>query len=1076
MRVEDFDTWLRSHGCGEYAERLLANSIDSTEVLLHLSDADFRNLDIPLGVRVRLRRLAESDQRDKSPENAVTERRQLTILFSDVVGSTALSTRMDPEDLADLLRRYHDRCLDIVSRYDGTVAQLLGDGMLAYFGYPQAHEDDAIRAVMAGLEIVSPAAADGEDLPSEVEVRVGIATGLTVVGAPLLSRHSKGAGIIGETPNLAARVQSEARPGWVVVASGTARLLGATFEAEDIGARPLKGIPEPVQLYRVLGVRETESRFAAFHNIGEAPLLGRETQLKELLDCWDRTQSSLATALLVTAEAGMGKSRLAYELLKRTSVDGHLVLQCSSFHRTSPFFPVLEHIWRRVAANPHPRPEKLRAALDQELSNVGLYDTVSSQVLAELMGLPAVAQDAEQMSGAQRRARSLALLTSYLLNRASRPAVVLFEDAHWADPSTIELIGRLLDTPSFGLLIAITARSGFDPPWPVETQIALPPLDPAASWALVEFVSAPSQLNLDIEAIMSRSSGVPLFLEELTLSMVQQVGDETETFTVPPTLKDGLTARLDRLGRAKHVAQVAASFGREFNRDLLATVVDVDDEELDRQLSILSEANIVDPGAAGTYSFHHALIRDAAYETMLRSTRRSVHARIADTLTADGTPAGLVPEAVVARHLELGGRGAQAADAWLKAAQQASRRSAVAEAIADSDAGLHVLATLEDAEANEPLELQLLLLKAGMLRVSRGFGSQEARIAYEAAGALCRKLGDDGRLVIALTGLYSYYHQHDYHSARSVALELLDVVERRLIPAEQMIAHRAMGVVLFHMGHPAEAADHLERSLGLYDADRDGPDAFVYGTDHAETAASFLAMAKWGSGDQAAAVEFIDWSVAHAKALQHAPSVAQALVYRCFLTALITDRTLTDTASELASLCSGGNFELFGIAARFFGAMGRWWLQGEVEEVATLLDETEAAWLACGSDGYRPYRNAVLASVAGARGDVVKGLRLAEEGLGLASASGEHWTDAELHRTRGDLHLQARARPEAEAAYREAVDVARLQGNASLELKALTSLLAVAPGAAADLAAALGRVHGEGSDIDRARSALASLR
>ena len=1081
-----FRRWLEVNRLGDLADTLIANAIDSPAVLRLLNDDDFRELGLALGVRVRVREALRTSagSNEQSPPAADgnahargTERRQVTVMFADVVGSTAMSTQVDPEDLAELLTNYHRRCIAVTENLEGTVARFLGDGVLAFFGFPEAHENDPARAVLAGLDIVNAVDEMGREFEVPIAVRVGIATGLTVVGEVLRSVSGPVTDVIGETPNLAARIQALARPGWVAIADSTRRLLGGAFDLEDLGAHQLKGLAAPARVFRALAPRRSESRFAAREDSDRGPLVGRQEELAEILAAWDACRRGQPASLLVTGEPGIGKSRLAYEVLQRADPAARcrIVLQCSSLHTTSPFFPVIEHMWRHLPPDAH----RVSVGLANALADLaaarlpGHPDAIA--VLSELVGVDSAADDAVRgMAPKERRSRTLATLARYVVGAGAEPTLVVVEDAHWADPSTIELI-RHVATDDRRRLLLITARAGFVDPWTIDHHLRLGPLDAGESRALLGATAGTRPIDTVVTAtILSRSAGVPLYVEELTRAVCEPAtATGIDGLGVPPTLQDGLASRLDRLGGAKRVAQTAATFGRQFHRSLLAVVADVSDEhQLDRELDRLVEAGIIEAApTAGLFQFRHALIHEVAYETMLRSTRRKMHDRIADAVrTAEWDPT-IAPPALVAQHLQLAGRPLDAAAAWLAAAEQDSRRSAISEAVAHCDAGLEALSSVNADQASADTELRLCLLKAGMLRIHHGIGASDTLAAYERARVLCQTLGDDGRLVTTLTGLYSYYHQHDYRTAGSIARQLVEVSERRGIAVERMIAQRAMGVVHLHVGNPSAAVKYLSRALSLYDAERHAGERFLYGTDHAETAASFLALALWSSGRVAEAVDQVHWAVDHADALQHQPSIAQALVYRSLLGALTGHGAdVVATTTRLEDVARGG-LELFGIAGRFFHGLGIA-LQSSPCEGGVVMEEAEGRWRESGSDGYRPLRAALLARVALDCGQLEDGMRLVTEGLDAAERADERWTDAELHRVRGELQLRATDGTAALTSFRRAVAIASEQGSVMFQLRALVSLASILDTPPPELPTVLDLVHGECADVAAARQAL----
>ena len=664
----DVVVWLRSLGLEKYEAVFRENDIDET-VLPSLTHENLKELGVAsLGHRVKLLDAIAallSDASGKTPSVDATttssapsaqpedraERRQVTVMFSDLVGSTALSARMDPEDLREVISAYQNCVAETVGRFSGFVAKYMGDGVLIYFGYPQAHEDDAERAVRAGLELV--AAVSHLKTHAALQTRVGIATGLVVVGDLIGSGASQEQAIVGETPNLAARLQGVAEPNAVVIAESTRKLVGNLFELEDLGSQELKGIAGAVRAWAALRPASVESRFDAMHGAGLTELVGRQEELELLLRRWSKAKSGEGQVVLLSGEPGIGKSRLTAALLERVAAEPHIRLRnfCSPQHTDSALYPTIGRI-ERAAGFRHndtaqAKLDKLDALLAQ--SSTSPHDAA---LLAEMLSLPNDGRyPALELTSPEWRQKTLeALVLQVAALARENPLLMIFEDAHWADPTSLELFGRILDKiPSLRALLVVTYRPEFDPPWigrPHVTALTLNRLGDREIAAIIDSVTGNKLLPPSIRRdIIERTDGIPLFVEEMTKAVLEAESEGAARKTaaavpssglnVPASLHASLMARLDRLGPAKEVAQIGAAMGREFSHPLLAAVVRKSEEELGSALGRLTAAGLlfrqgVPPQA--TYLFKHALVQDAAYGTLLREPRRALHARIAETL------------------------------------------------------------------------------------------------------------------------------------------------------------------------------------------------------------------------------------------------------------------------------------------------------------------------------------------------------------------------------------------------------------------------------------------------------------
>ncbi len=704
--MSDLKQLLAELGLEQYHVLLSENGIDLA-VLPDLTDQDLTQLGLLLGHRRKL--MAAAAKLRATPDAAApaaalpsaagptpqAERRQVTVLFSDLVGSTSLSTQLDPEDLSRVLRGYQDTCAGVIARHDGFLAKFLGDGVLAYFGYPLSNEDEALVAVRAGLEIVE--AVSGIRLPDghSLQTRVGLATGTVVVGEIIGSGASQEHAIIGDTPNLAARLQALAEPGTVVISPSTYSLLGEAFEVASLGHHELKGFSEPIYVRRVMSERVADSRFAAAHS-ALGPLVGRDAELSALLACWQEASQGHGRAVLLSGEAGMGKSRLLQSLSQHVRAEPHrrVLCQCSPFHSSTALYPVLRTLERAAGMVPADEPPARLAKLEALLAQAGPPVRRQVLLLAEMLVIATEEQiPASEMTAAQHKTEGLKALANHLVRMAAdAPLLLLLEDAHWMDPTTQDLVSRLLERlDGARLLVVITFRPEFTAPWkqfaPV-TSLVCTRLGGTHCEAMVRHILAQQGLPAGlVSEIIRRSDGVPLYVEELTKAVIESGTGQTSK--VPSTLQDSLMARLDRLGAAKDVAQTAAVLGRQFNFTLLASIVSIGEPELHATLGQLVQAELIFPqGADGTYLFKHALIQQAAYESLLRTRRQVLHGQIAHVLEARFSDLATREPELLAHHYSLAGQAEPASKYWERAAEQAVARVSYAEAVASLNAAL----------------------------------------------------------------------------------------------------------------------------------------------------------------------------------------------------------------------------------------------------------------------------------------------------------------------------------------------------------------------------------------------------
>jgi class 3 adenylate cyclase/tetratricopeptide (TPR) repeat protein len=768
---------------------------------------------------------------------AEAERRQLTIMFCDLVGSTPLAARLDPEDLRDVIGAYHRAVAEVIARFDGFVAKYMGDGVLAYFGYPRAHEDDAERAVRAGLALVEAVPRLEPVAQVGLQVRIGIATGLVVVGDLTGSGEAQERGVVGETPNLAARLQVMAQPGTVVIAPSTRRLTGGHFEYRELGGVVLRGFDEPLSAWQVLAESAVESRFEAQHEIGLTPLIGREEELELLRRRWCQAEEGEGRILLLIGEAGIGKSRLTRALLDGLASEPHVRLRyfCSPHHRNSALFPVISQIEHVAEFVRDDTAEGRLAKLDALLARAGASPE-AVDLIADLLSLPA-RHPAPELSPQQRKEKTLAALLALLEGQArEQPVMILFEDLHWIDPTSLEWLTAIVDrVQRLPVLLLATARPEFTPPWPSHahvTALSLTRLSRRECVALVDRITDGKTLpNEVLEQILVRTDGVPLFLEELTKTVIESgmLIDRGDGYTlagplpplaIPTTLHDSLTARLDRLAPVKEVAQIAACIGRDFDYDLLAAASGMPEDGLRFALEALRHAELVIArGLSGErYSFKHALVREAAYAGLLRSRRVQLHAAIAHAIELSFAHLVEAEPETLAYHLTEAGLPEKAASYWLRAGKIAVARSANLEAIAHLRRGIEALSGLPDGASKDRLELDLQLALGPCLIATQGFLSNAFAATFTRARGLCERLSDapeHPHVMYWLALVHGYRGEMpEALGAATTALRLAEAAGNRPAALNAMCG---IGSVLMAMGRLVEARQMIERSLAEFD-------------------------------------------------------------------------------------------------------------------------------------------------------------------------------------------------------------------------------------------------------------------
>jgi class 3 adenylate cyclase/predicted ATPase len=993
------------------------------------------------------------------PHEEASERRQLTVMFCDLADSTALSERLDPEDTREVMRLYQETATRVIAEFEGFIARYMGDGILAYFGYPRAYENAAERAIRAGLKVVEAVSAL-EPMPGlKLRVRVGIATGLVVVGDTVGPGWASERHVVGDAPNLAARLQSLAPHNSVIIAPSTQRLASGQFHFEDLGEQTLKGIAQPVRAWRVIGVRHVESRFQAARVAPLTPLVGRESECTLLRERWRRVIAGQGQVVDIGGEAGIGKSRLARVVIDETRHDDSqwvIELQCSPFHKQSALYPVADQLRQQIFGDERQQDDAARwAAIDAFLRTTSLNVDEALPLFANLLSVPPP-PDRPPSTLSPDRARLLTrhYVAALLIDLAkTRPGIFILEDLHWADPSTLDLVDFLVERiRDARILVLLTHRPEFDrplPPQPHVTSLALSRLRGADASELVRLAFREQDFDPDVlRKVIEKTDGVPLYIEEFTKAVVESrlaaITAATTQVVIPSSLHDSLLARLDLLGEAKGVAQLASMLGREFGRDVLAAVWTGSPESLASGLARLIQAEFIYPANEGPrerFLFKHALIQDAAYESLLKSSRVAHHRRIAEALQA-GFPDVLAEQAeVVAHHYAAGRMPERAAQLWLNAGQQSLRRNAHVEAASHLRSALEALAELPDGPPRALAELDVQITLGTALVAAKGYASADVEATWTRAQQLCAVVGDVPQQFPALFGLWMYECVRANHRA---ALDLSTNVLRRAeaVQSDDLLieAHLAMGISNFFLGEFVEARAHFDRVGVMYDAARHGGHRFQFGQDPASVAMDYLSWIDWLCGDPARALATSDQAMNFARSLEHPFTLSFALAFAGWLRLYLRDIPGADTFTrEEVQLCTDESIPVFLAHGQVLAA----WSQCEkgVAEAPAEMQSALDLFRATGSRCFLPYWDAFHAEALSARGDSVAAATLLDRAFVAMDATHERWAEPELHRLRGVLLEREGGAPSAiEACHRRALASARALGAKAWELRAAASL------------------------------------
>ncbi|HTV30569.1 MAG TPA: adenylate/guanylate cyclase domain-containing protein [Xanthobacteraceae bacterium] len=1071
----DIADWLRQLDLEQYIPAFAENAIDWS-VLSNLTVEDLREIGVgAVGHRRKLLTAiaalsaapavepARSGVVDPGVGPSGAERRQLTVMFCDLVGSTALATRLDPEDLREVIGAYHRAVAEQVGRFGGYVAKYMGDGVLIYFGYPQAHEDDAERAVRTGLALAErlPNLAANEALAA----RIGIATGLVVVGDLIGQGEAQERGVVGETPNLAARLQALAPPGGVLIAEVTRRLLGDLFEYENLGAVDLKGFDASVPVWQVLRPSEVESRFEALRtgSAATAPLIGRDEELDLLLRRWERAASGEGQLVLLSGEAGIGKSRLTAALQERLREVPHTRLRyfCSPHHQDSALAPFIAQLERAAGFSRDDSADVKRSKLAALL---GEPDSANSEAVGLIADLLCVASEAHYpplpADPQRRREATLATLVAQLERLSClNPILMIFEDAHWADASSLELLDRAVERMRLlPVLLVVTHRPEFAPPWVGQAGVAtmaLSRLGGREAAALAGNVAGGKSLPYDIlDRIVERTDGIPLFIEELTKSLIEggllredadgyALAGPLPAFAIPSSLQASLLARLDRLAPVREVAQIGAAIGREFSHELLAAVARHSERQLGEALDQLTFAGLVQRRGApprASYVFKHALVQDAAYSTLLRGPRQELHARIASELEQRFPETRESRPEILAQHYAEAGLADKSVEFWARAGRASLSRSASAEAAAQFRKALEQLERSPDGTDRKRRELELISALGAVLFALKGHPDPETGQAFAHARELWEAMGSPPEFLRVPYGQSRYHSARGEHElARRLDADLLRVSEERNDSAGLIIGHLSTGRDLFYAGEFASARLHLEQAVSLDHPSRHRSMVQQTGIFPCPQARVFLGTVLSCMGFlERGLKEGID-AVTEARRLSHLPTLASCLgnLSNIFV---ITERLIPiDVVVEQAAVADGGNFAMYSLVATFI----RGWRSvqsGDIKEGIECLQDGFDSWVKARGVLWSPYFGTLLARARGFDGDFQEGLRLLDDALRVGHSTGEIWLAAEMYRHKATLVKQCGKVDEAATLCEKALNLAVEQGAKLWELRAAKDL------------------------------------
>ena len=997
------------------------------------------------------------------PPTQDAERRQLTVMFCDLQGSTALSQKLDPEDLREVIRSYQEVCAGAVSRFEGHLAKYLGDGLLIYFGYPQAHEDDPQRAVRAGLAILEDMVPLNSRLKAnkdlELTVRIGVHTGLVVAGEMGGGDTIEELAIVGETPNIAARLEGAAESNSVAISDITAKLVQGFFLCETMGFHELKGISQPMELFRVMEESGAQSRFDVASAIRLTPLIGREQEVVLLLNRWEQIEEGLGQVVLISGEAGIGKSRLLQAM--NDGLEGRPQLRqeyrCSPYHQNSALHPIIEFLQSWFGFRREDTPEERLSKIEEVLEDYSVQIPEAMPLLARLLSVPlGDGHPPLNLSPQRQRRVTMELLVDLLIGTSDKPpTLAIFEDLHWADPTTLDLLGLLVDRAhTANIMVILTFRPEFTPPWDSpdhQTQITLNRLPQSLATNMMDRLTGGKELPEEVVAqIAAKSDGVPLFVEELTQMVLEsgllrevdgryELSKPLTALAIPSTLQDSLTARLDRLGEVKEVVQLAAVLGREFIYQLIQAVYHEHDAPLADHLRRLVTGEFlyqqgVTPEAS--FLFKHALIRDAAYNSLLISRRQQYHQLVAQVYEESFTETVENQPELVAHHYTEAGVTQQAVNYWQKAGQIAMRRSANVEAVNQLTQGLELLDTLPDTPERASQEVALQTMLGQSLRQIKGYSAPGVQHAFSRARELLDQVGETSQYYQVMRGLFTYHLiRAEYHTALELARQCLDA------DPDMEAAYRTVGIVMMYSGEPAAALERLQRGLTRYEVHEHRSLALTYGQEPTSSGLIWSARALWLLGYPEQASGRIQEALTLAEEVAHPFTLAFVQYFAAYYQ--FDSGSIESALQYIDTLIDLSEEQGFAFWHANAGALrGSCWARaGRNQEGIASVRKGLATKEVMGAMIGRTETLSWLAEAHLMAGETSDGLQALGEALAHANETGERHWEAELYRIKGGLlSLPEGNEREAEDCFNQAVEVARNQSAKSLELRAAMSL------------------------------------
>ena len=1119
--ITDLAEWLGRHGLDQYAKTFAENNIDYS-VLPDLTEDDLEKLGVSLGHRKKLLRAIDAVRPARQARGTTevsrigteaispvqhrdAEFRQITVMFCDLVGSTQLAEKLDPEELHKLIDAYRVECSTAIRRYGGEVARYFGDGVMAFFGWPHAHEDDAVRAIHAALEIVFGVTKIAG--PVTLSCRVGVCSGPVIVGEIGNSATSWSMDAVGETPNMAARLQTLAATNTVLISESTRRLVSAAFDLQDLGLQELKGVTEPLHVYLVLAAKNIASRFEAAHAGFLTPLVGRSTELSLLLDRWQKVKEGDGQVIILSGTAGVGKSRLLHELKSHVQQEPHVLLhhQCSPYHNQSAFFPVIEQIEHAAQLTAREADADKIAKLKAYLPRLTESPIDPVLLIAELLSIPAEnSRELSALTPQQIKNRTTSTLVDMLLAFSIQgPTLCVFEDAHWLDPSTLELLELIISRIDHArVLLIVSCRPEFRPTWITRANTTIHSLTRLSQTEVKTMIrdllrggSMPQPL---LDQIIEKADGVPLFIEELTSSTLRtplrtrgnfEHTAQPELLRVPETLSDALMERLDRVAPSRKLAQIAAVIGREFSHDLLSAASQIDEDDMQSALSLLEQADIIYRVGISPFvrfAFKHVLLRDAIYNSLLRSKRQQVHADIAAILERDFPELAENQPEVLAFHYQEAGNHQLAIRCWFKSGQRALAHSANVEAIANLRKTLRLLNALPETPERIKQEIDIQLALGIPLIAVQGYASAETREAFSRARTLCLKLGNIPEYFQALFGLWGHsWMSGKNDDALRMAEEFLSRSQALSDPVLPIVAHRVMGSTLLTVGAFQSSANHFEETIKLSPSKGKQPLYNLYMVEPQVASLLLLSWDMWFLGYPDQSLSRVSEALALAQELSHPYTIAFAHYMISVVHLLRGDAARAlESAEKSFEVSQEQRFSLYAILSRIsrgraVGDLGR--LEEARAEITLGIDEARRN----GVGFMLPMMDSWLADLHAKAGENESAASIVEGVLAnIGDVTGRSW-EAELHRQRAQilLALDPSKVREAESHLKKSIEVARDQSAKSLELRAATSLAELwqtqaRPDEARALLEPIYRWFDEGAetaDLRRARDAQSAL-